>query len=96
MSRARVRESASARERTRQRACVRERVCVRKSDSENTDADDREGRESACLCAARTQFTLRENTEFMQTAPKLETLKGLKLGHLPTVGRRALGGSYDL
>ena len=34
----------------------------------------------------------------MQKAPKLETLKlkGLKLEHLPTVGRRALGGSYDV
>ena len=31
----------------------------------------------------------------MQKAPKLEILKGLKLGSLPTVGRRALGGSYD-
>ena len=30
-----------------------------------------------------------------QNAPKPETLKGLRLGHLPTVGRRALGGSYD-
>ena len=32
----------------------------------------------------------------MQKAPKLEILKGLKLGHLPTIGRRALGVSYDL
>jgi hypothetical protein len=31
----------------------------------------------------------------MQKAPKLETFKALKLGHLHTVGRRALGGSYD-
>ena len=30
-----------------------------------------------------------------QKAPKFETLKGLKLGHLPPVGRWALGGTYD-
>ena len=32
---------------------------------------------------------------FTQKAPKPETRKGLRPGHLPTVGRRALGGSYD-
>ena len=30
-----------------------------------------------------------------QKALKLETLKGFTPGHLATVGRRALGGSYD-
>ena len=30
-----------------------------------------------------------------QKAPKPETLKGLSPGHLSTVGRRALWGSYD-
>ena len=32
---------------------------------------------------------------FMQKALKLEILKGFTPGHLATVGRRALGGSYD-
>ena len=32
---------------------------------------------------------------FTQKAPKPETLKGLRPGHLPTAGRRALWGSYD-
>ena len=31
----------------------------------------------------------------MQKALKLETLKGFTPGHLATVGRRPLGGSYD-
>ena len=31
----------------------------------------------------------------MQKALKLETLRGFTPGHLATVGRRALGGSYD-
>ena len=33
---------------------------------------------------------------FMQEALKLEALQGFTSGHLATVGRRALGGSYDL
>ena len=33
--------------------------------------------------------------QVLQKALKLETLKGFTPGHLATVGRRALGGSYD-
>ena len=43
--------------------------------------------------------TFAERNKFTQKAPTPETLKGLikglRPGHLPTVGRRALGGSYD-
>ena len=34
-------------------------------------------------------------TVVMQKGLKLETLQGFTPGHLATVGRRTLGGSYD-